>query len=222
MLTKKRSKLKPCCFLAATVVISSTGEAGRQHGESLGQYNYDDEKGYYRQANTEMKGELSWPKYLCPDKDDTWSIVTHPGETLGLLNNPTPSKTVPTRGWRFLDIEMEVIRDDPTLTVTPGPLTLPRQFTVTASGEAALLWSKCLGVFTRTNRWILGWPMYVNTQGRSMYHDFTDWWVIGSSSLNSTELEGSGAHHSPTSVWTWRYWTGSELRPASVNVTGLN
>ena len=137
----------------------------------------------------------------------------------GWLYNPTPSKTVPTSGWGYAD-GTSTFHDDPTLTVTPGPLPpLARQFTVTATGAAAERWPEFLGVFTRTQRWWLGRPVYVNTQGRLLHHGHQDkGWVIGAS-ISSIALRGSRAHHNPASEDSWRYWTGSGYEPASVTVT---
>ena len=86
-----------------------------------------------------------------------WFVGPTPGERCGGLYNPTPSKTLPTSGWRYAG---KTWPDDPSLTITPGPLPpLPRQFTVTATGAAAEEWPECLGVFTRTERWWAGRPV---------------------------------------------------------------
>ena len=110
-----------------------------------------------------------------------------PGEKAGWLHNPTPSKTVPSSGWMYADGGWSqdgsgIWHDDPSLTVTPGPLPLlARKFTVTGSGAAGEKGPQCLGGFTRTHRWWRGRPVYVNTKGQLLYHGrVDDGWKIGS------------------------------------------
>ena len=104
--------------------------------------------------------------------------------------------------------------------MTPGPLTLPRQFTVTATGAAADACPLCLGVFTKTERWWYGRPIYGNTEGAFLRHGAGDeGWSIGDVAAYSG-LRGSQGRHSPVNEDRWRYGTGSEFKPASVTVTG--
>ena len=210
----ENSREKPKKF----VVISSTGGAAQYHGEVLGQFEYDEVKRYYRQTSTEQGHEKFQAIFLYPDADDSWWINDTPGEMAGRLLNPSPSKSLPTSGWQYDDPSMEHWQDDPNLTISPGPLPpLARQFTVTATGAAAERFPSYLGVFTRTERWWEGRPVY--TQGRLLHHGPNNHgWVIGDA-LGKIALSGSKAHHSPVSEENWRYWTGSEFLPASVTVT---
>jgi len=204
-------------------VISSTGGAAQHRGGALGQFDYDEKKKYYIQSSTEQGQEHFQAFYLYPDEDDEWWVSFTPGEKAGLLHNPIPSKSMPTSGWLWSDGKsVWSWHDDPTLTVTPGPLPpLAWQFTVTATGAAAKKRpsSLCLGVFTRSDKWWLGRQVYTNTEGMLLYHGPRDWgWRIGGE-FGRTPLRGSRAHHSPVSEDSWRYWTGSEWKPASVRVT---
>ena len=128
---------------------------------------------------------------------------------------------MPTSEWQYYDYDGESWQDDPSLVVTPGPL--PRRFNVTASGAAAEKWPSYLGVFTRTERWWQGRPVYTNTGGRLLHYGAygTDYWVIGDT-IGYNALAGSRAHHSPSMERRWAYWTGSEHKPASVTVRGLD
>jgi len=200
--------------ISAMVVISSMGGAAQRHGGALGQYEYDEMKGYYQQTSTEQGDE----RYLYHDEDDKWWVSSTPGEMRGVLLNPSPSKTVPTSGWQYAD--NGTFHDDPTLTISPGPLSpLARQFTVTATGAAAKRYPDFLGVFTRSERWCNGRPVYINNQGRLLRHGAGDWgWMIGRA-LCKGALSGSRAHHSPDSERNWRYLTWSGWKPASVTVT---
>ena len=83
------------------VVISSTGGAAQHQGGVLGQYEYDEDKGYYQQISTEQGQEYFEAIYLYPDKDDKWWVNDTPGEKGGWLHNPSPSKTPPTSGWQY-------------------------------------------------------------------------------------------------------------------------
>ena len=200
------------------VVISSTGGAAQHQGGLLGQFEYLEDKDYYLQSSTEQNNEQFIAVYLYPDEDDEWWVGSTPGQKRGWFYNSSPSKTPPNIGWMFDDGWSWY--NDTSITITPGPLPpLPRQFTVTALGAAAEEWPSFLGLFTRTQRWWLGRPVYVNTQGRLLHHGHQDkGWVIGPS-IASIALRGSRAHHNPASEDSWRYWTGSGYEPASVTVS---
>ena len=201
-----------------TVVISSTEGAAKIVGGALGQYEYHEDKGYYVQKSTEQSNENFEATYLYPDEQDFWWVSLTPGQRGGLLRNPLPSKALPSRGWQH--VNGESWQDDLTLTVNPGPLpSLPRQFTVTATGAVAEVHPAILGVFTKTQRWWYGRPVYVNTIGQYLYHGPRDLgWKIGP--LGYAALIGSRARNSPAKEDSWKYWSGSEWKPASVKVTG--
>ena len=212
------SALRTKC--TAYFVISSSGEAAKIHGGVIGQFEFNWEKGCYVQASTEQSNEKFRYRYLYQDDNNKWWVSDTLGEKRGWLRS-NPSKTLPTSGWQYADQNKNPWQEDLTLTVTPGPLPpLPRQFTVTATGAAAVKWPSYLGVFTRTQRWWNGMPVYVNTEGRLLHHGNNDsGWMIGDK-LGYKALRGSWARHSPASEDNWRYWTGSEHKPAFVTVTG--
>ena len=199
-------------------MISSSGGAARNVGASLGQYEYHEDKGYYVQTSTEQSDEKFVASYLYHDEDDKWWVGDTPGKERRGLRNTRPSLTPPSSGWQWGGGGQSWY-DDETLTVTPSLLTLPRQFTVTVTGAAAEACPGCQGVFTRTERWWLGKPVYVNTMGHLLHHGASgNGWMIGRK-LGTNVLRGSKARHSPTDENRWRYWTGSEDIPASVTVT---
>ena len=206
------------------LVITSKGGASKLHGEVLGQFKYEADSEYYVQTSTEQSHENFQAVYMYQDSDNCWWVWTTPGEKKGALRNPrTNSEGLPENGhWQYAD-GTGTWPDDETLTVSPGPLPpLPRLFTVRATGSAAYKWPSYLGVFTRTQRWWLGRPVYTNTQGRLLHHGAgDDGWVIGPA-LGRYVLRGSRARDSPVTEDSWRYWTGTgvEYKPASVTVTG--
>ena len=138
------------------MVISSEGRTPQHQGGLLGQYEYDEDKAYYVQKSTEQNDEKFHPYYLYRrPSDEEWVVGSTPFATTGgWLLNPHGSKTLPTNtsGWQYLDHSLW--HEDPSLTVTPGTLpSLPRQFTVTATGVAAEKYPSYLGVYTKTKRW---------------------------------------------------------------------
>ena len=88
---------------SATVVISSTGGATQYQGGSLGQFKYDEDKGYYFQRSTGQNSDQFRPRYLYHNVEDKWNVGPTPGVDAGHLYNPHPSKTPPTSGWRYAD-----------------------------------------------------------------------------------------------------------------------
>ena len=218
-------------------MISSTGKAAQTVGGALGQFEYVEDKGYYVQTSTDKSNEKFEAAYLYRVGEglwtlDGWYVGPRPGvRGEDWLYNELASKTPPTRDWeadQWWPENPPFLRDqyhfDTTLTVSPGPLPpLPEQFRVTASGDAAERWpSITLGVFTRTERWWLGRPVYANNVGQLLYHGPRDLgWVIGPSLGGRHYLRGSRARHSPASEVTWRYWSGSEDKLASVTVTAM-
>ena len=206
--------------VSATVMITSTGGASRHMGGVLGQFEYLEDKGYYVQTSTEQSDEKFTATYLYPDEDDEWWVSSTPGVRAGVLWNPSHNKTPapPSSGWRYVD-GLSWISDD-TLSVTPGTLPpLPRHFLVTVSGAAAEKLPSYRGLFSRTERWWMGRPVYENTVGMFLYHTARNWgWVIGNT-LHGSALRGSRARISPSYEDSWTFWAGSEWKPASVIVT---
>ena len=200
------------------VYFSSEGEAALHQGGVLGQYEFNPEKGCYVQTSTERSEEKFKPIYLYQDGDEKWWVGKKPFEKRGYLYFSKASKTLPKTGWSYHNNRFH---DDSSLILTPGPLPpLSRRFTVTATGAAAKKWPSSLGVFTKTKRWWRGRPVYVNTEGKLLHHGPVDeGWAIGDK-LGKYEMRGSQSYQSPISENSWKYWTGSEWKPASVTVTG--
>ena len=138
-----------------------------------------------------------------------------------LKNTRTNNEGLPENGhWQYWDSSKKSLQDDRMLTVSRGPLPpLPRLFKVTATGAAADKWPGCLGVFTRTQRWWAGRPVYTNFFGFLHHGRHDNGWVIGDT-LGYTALRGSRARDSPVTEDSWKYWTGTERKPSSVTVTG--
>ena len=212
-------------------MISSTGYTAQRHGGLLGQFKYLEDKGYYVQSSTEQRDAKFDAVYLYPDKHDQWHVGPTPVGR-GWLHNIIPSKTPPTITGNWLMYYANgpgggLWTYDDFIYITHGLLNpLPKQCTVTARRDPrpalrraqAEEYTSFLGVFTRTDRWWRGKPVYVNKNGQLLYHGVNDdGWGIGPKFGNSG-LKGSRAHHSPDDEDNWRYWTGSAWVPASVTV----
>ena len=205
--------------ISAFVVISSTGGTALHNGGVLGQFEYNWAKGCYVQSSTgQLQLQDFMPVYLYPDEDDMWYVSNKIGDTQAWLFNPRPNKTVPASGWWYTDGES--LQEDLTLTVTAGPLPpLPKQFMVTATGATADIWPSYLGVFTRTEMWWLGRPVYFNTKGRLLFHGHNDYGWLLSPDFGSTAIRGSRAYPSPVIEDNWSYSSGGRWKPATVTVT---
>ena len=201
------------------LVLISTGGAAQGEGTKLGEFQYLADSNYYVQTSTEQSHKNFKPRYMYPDSDNYWWVNHTPGEAAGfLLNKVTNDEGLPENGhWQYWDYSKDSWQVDETLTVSRGPLSLPRRFTVTVTGAAADKWPDCQGIFTRTQKWWYGRPVYINTQGRLLYHSAH--WQIGNA-LGSIKMEGSQPRDSPVTEDSWKYWTGTEDKPASVTVTG--
>ena len=145
-------------------------------------------------------------------------MVVKNGVKCGYLRNLTDNKTVPTRGWEYYVDKSKSWTDDPSLVISPGPMTsLCDSLTVTASGPAAERFPACLGEFSRTETWWNGRPVFKNSQGRLLHQSPEQGWIVGPE-LGTAGLSGSMAHHCPTIERKWTYWDGSKERPASVKI----
>ena len=201
--------------------ISSTGGAAQHRGGLLGQYEYLVDKGYYVQSSTEQSNGKYQAVYLYPLNDDKWHVGPTPGKK-GWMYSNSPSKTPCTGDWWWYSTNTnsrgdgENWKKDNGLSITHGPLPpMPGQCTLTALGAVAKMYPSYLGLFTKTERWWRGKPVYVNTKGALLYHGSNDdGWGI-SFFLFDSKLKGSRGYLSPDDEDSWRYWTGSQWIPAA-------
>ena len=183
------------------------------------------------QSSTEQSNEKYQAVYLYPLNDDKWHVGPTPGKK-GWMYSNSPSKTPCTGDWWWYSTNTnsrgngENWKKDNGLSIIHGSLPpLPRQCTFTASGAAAKMYPSCLGVFTKTERWWRGKPVYVNTEGSLLYHGANeDGWGIGPKKkyygqndwgFGFSKLKGSRGYLSPDDEDNWRYWTGTEWIPAA-------
>ena len=144
--------------------------------------------------------------YLYPDEDDIWWVGLTPGKKDGWMRNPTPSKSFPRKGWHWTD--GKIWYADNTLVISPGQLPpLPTKFMVrlTDAKAKAKKFQDGLGVYTKTERWWLGRPVYKNMRDWRLCHGpGGHGWMIGPAS-GEPVLSGFGSCDSPVDQ-RWRYW----------------
>ena len=211
------------------VVLSSSGRTAQHQRGMLGQYDYDVERGHYVQTSTEGESELYSPVYMYPDTDHKWWVGPCPGAKAGWLHNPAPSKKLPEflteSDWQCWVAPDKMWTGDPYLTIFPGPLSdLSPAYTVTASGDAARRLPAALGMFTMTQRWWNGRPVFENNKGWFLHHGQSVGWMIGSK-IGRHELMGSTwSHYSPASEKDWRYFDSdaSKFKPATLCISVSN
>jgi len=205
------------------LVISSTGGAAKLHGGFLGQFEYQEDEDYYLQTSTDQSHENFRARYLYHDEEQRWWISSkRPGKKSGYMCHTRPNKDLPENGyWQYVDGNGSW-QHDGTVTISKGPLSLPRVFTVTGTRAAAREWPECLGEFTRTQRWWAGRPVFGNGEGMLLHHGPGDYgWMIGRP-LNRAALRGSQSHMSPSLQTNWLYLTDDgdgEWKRAKIKVT---
>ena len=190
-------------------MISSTGGAAEVVGDTLGQYEYDEDKECYVQSSTDQSSEKYIGRFLYYTLEyDAWVVApTIPSMSFHILPSimefDIMSKELQT-GWMYAD--GFTWKSDPSLTINPGPLPpLPTQFTVTTAVRPSSIsgvYKSISGVYNKTERWWAGRPVYVNIDGMLLYHDWS--WMIGDE-LGYTFLWGSQSHHSPDCEGNWTY-----------------
>ena len=208
------SHLNCICF-SATVVISSTGGAAEVMGDTLGQYEYDEDKECYVQSSTDQSSEQYVGRFLYYTLEyEAWVVArTIPSMEFWIMSEELQTD------WMYFD--GDTWKSDPSLTINPGPLPpLPSQFTVTTEVRPSSIsgvYKSISGVYNKTERWWAGRPVYVNMDGMLLYHDWS--WMIGDE-LGYTFLWGSQSHHSPDCERNWTYENvhDNETDEASVKI----
>ena len=181
----------------------------------MGQYCYDQKHKCYKQKNTEESEEMYVRRYLF-SLDGIWGASNKPRDKAGWLYNPSSSKSLPLTGWWYHDGRSW--RQDSSLVVTNSPkITLCDKIKIRIFGEAARKWPLCLGEFKITKKWWHGRPVFKNKKGQLLHQSPEQGWSVGAK-LGFAFITGSMSQDCPTSEMKFRYWDGSQYRPASVNI----
>merc|ERR1712126_34679 len=120
------------------------------------------------------------------------------------------NETSPKGGWH----------SDPSVKIQFGSLSPDQQcgdVRIQLRGDAADRLPECGGLFTKTNKYFCGKPVFVNTQSQYLHCAGASWSVgpkIGMGGIYSTY-----AGLCPAQIKTWTYWTGSEDKPADVTIS---
>ena len=146
------------------------------------------------------------------DGDRAWRAGINLGSSdaskYGLYHPPTEDSDTPPRdGWQYRD-DGEY-PDDPSLLITPGPLSPLKSITVQASGD--VVYPDCLGTFTLTDQWRRGRPVYRNEKGKYLSYSDDCW--------ESEHITCWQSWLCPTLCVVWQYWTGDRMMSADLQVT---
>ena len=124
-------------------------------------------------------------------KKGDWVIGPGLGGTRA-LENASKTESVPLTGWMFFDGDK--IRDDPELKISPDQPPACGEITISASGDAAVEQSECVGVYTPTQMFSAGRRVFKHqTQERYLYvrplaFNFTGWKVKSTDGAKEARL----------------------------------
>ena len=101
------------------------------------------------------------------------------------MKNESNSITPPNMGWMYNKNGTFVIDTSFTLSIAPNLPQKCKVITITSTSGAEARYPEYLGIFTRTDKYVLGRPVFVNRNGKflKMYHGDGNW-CIGDSFLN--------------------------------------
>ena len=189
-------------------MISSIGPATGENGvgSTLGEYEYDRERNFYKQVNTVSDTDVVADRYLYKYSGSGVWLVSDilDGGNGWLYNNNKDTTSAPTSGWQYYDGEEWI--GDPTLTVTEGGLTsICGQYLVSATGQYdAFNFLKYLGQFSITDDWYNGRPVYTNEFERVMFVDNSGGWGIGEK-IGTSVVRSNNKPMFPDNVTYWTY-----------------
>ena len=202
------------------LVISSTDGASKKRGVFLGQYEYG---GFHNGADYYVQSQdqeayvhnnlllATNPIYLYRGDDRAWRAGINLGSSdaskYGLYHPPTEDSDTPPRdGWQYRD-DREY-PDDPSLLITPGPLSPLKSITVQAPGD--VVYPDCLGTFTLTEQWRRGRPVYRNEKGKHLFYSGI-WSIEGLIWSQQSWL-------CPTQCDKWQYKSASNWEDANLQL----
>ena len=201
------------------LVISSTGEAAEKWNDHLGQFEYAGEHNgapYYVQTHHDDDEGI---QYLYRDAQTAWRVAL---DGFCIFYHPPTEDTPPLTGWQWCDGDGQH-HDDPSLVLTPGPLSPPLTITLQAEGELATLFPHHLGTFSKTDQWRYGRPVYRNQEGKLLYYWGRRWSVGDTSDGGGGDIEcPMSAGLWPPQAAEWWYSGGGASRYAVITVTTSN
>jgi len=226
-----KAKIRPDSDIISMTVnvpndlIVLAGDGTMEKGECLGLYHFDTDHGCYKQVATEehCNPAKRRSRYIYRASNEVWNISRTPGETTGLMKNTSKSVTLPLTGWMFVD-NKDNWCSDPSVKIQFGSL-LPNQqcgdVRIQLRGAAADKWPECGGLFTKTDKYFYGKPVFVNTQSEYLHCSGVGTWSVGSK-IGEAGIRSTSAGLCPAQIKTWTYFTGSEDKPADVTISCSN
>ena len=209
-------------------MISSIGITADVHGNILGEYNYDSQKGHYIQAffeNHHSENPNVEKKYLYINEDyGEWQLGPVPGGEEAWLINGNPSQNIPDdSNWEVFDGENWIVDTD--LKVTIGGLTPCPGVKIYGLGPVVEVGGELLGIFrplSSSPPFIMwnGHPIYESKSGKTLVMDNDGKWIIdGTNAI----LMGSPGRLCPSESNEWVYLdvVDEVQRPADIVVKKL-
>ena len=119
----------------------------------------------------------------------------------------------------FFSLGNDVWNKDATLTVVPGGLQVTcRTYQVAATGPAAEKYRDSMGLFTVTNQWRNGRPLYRTSNGHLLYVCDGGQWCLGDQ-VGHYGIRSRDKPVFPEGVRYWVFWDGSSAQQAQVSVS---
>lgn len=205
-------------FISVVVV---TGDGTMKQGQCLGLYYFDPDHGCYKQVATEEHWDPSgrFSIYIYRASDEVWYISGTPGKIAGWMKNTSKSETLPLTGWMYWNGKQWC--SDPSVKIQFGSLSPDQQcgdVRIQMRGAAADKWPKCGGLFTKTDKYFNGKPVFVNNQSLYLHSSGVGTWSVGLK-IGRFYIRSTSAGLCPAQIKTWTYWTGSEDKPADVIIS---
>ena len=217
-----------------TLLVTSAGPSAEHQGPRLGVYKKAGTHNncpYYKQVDTVRTDGKEVVIYR--NKKGGWAMGTGLDGTTS-LENASNIESVPLTGWTCWDGDNKKDRDDPHLRISPDQPPACGEITITASGDAAVKQPECVGVYTPTQMFSAGRPVFKHQtqQGYLLVTPGTPCWSVQDSveSKGARKRMRSGCAPSMcpadprarTSEWrghtSWKYYGYRDWRHGDITV----
>ena len=187
----------------------------KSYANKLGVYDYNSKTGVYQQRSIHFSKK---PRYLSQSKkSNKWFVGSIPRSGRGWLYNPATSSSVPTKGWQY-NKEGEGFVSAASINAVEGVMEPCRELSITLSGAAANKHSACCrSLFTLSDSWLNGRPIYTNRDGFKLHFGNEGGWLVGSK-YYVYKIKSIDGPIYPNNAEYWQYWDGEVDQPATVEI----
>ena len=186
-------------------------------------YSFDQEHDCYKQVATEENHypSLRKSRFVYQASDEAWYISDKPGKPEGWMYNTSESRTLPLTGWMVWDRPPKkiskrkikksfavMLRDSkkgsnvPSVKIQFGPLTSDQECRNIEIHFSSRKWLTYGGLFTKTNNFFCGKPVFINDYGQKLHSTDDGDWGIGPV-LGYVLIKSSSAGLCPAKIKTW-------------------